>query len=93
MNLTIEGKNYLMQVMEGQAPKLLRFYGTEGCCGVNVQVEIAEPTMQDTVQLVDGLEIAIQDQVIPILKDVTIHAEEENGQMGLVLQGYSPTSC
>lgn len=55
MNLTIEGKNYLMQVMEGQAPKLLRFYGTEGCCGVNVQVEIAEPTMQDTVQLVDGL--------------------------------------
>lgn len=93
MKLTAEGKNYLTHVLEGQAPKILRFYGAEGCCGVNVQVEIAEPTIQDTIQLVDGLEIAIQEQVLSLLKDVTIHAEEEDGQMGLVLQGYNPMSC
>lgn len=93
MKLTAEGKNYLIHVLEGQSPKILRFYGTEGCCGINVQVEIAEPTIQDTIQLVDGLEIAIQEQVLSLLKDVTIHAEEEDGQMGLVLQDYNPMSC
>lgn len=51
------------------------------------------PTEHDTVQTIEGIEIAIHPDIAPQLTDVTIHAEEENGEFGLVLLGYSPTSC
>ncbi|WP_232733104.1 hypothetical protein [Lysinibacillus xylanilyticus] len=51
------------------------------------------PTDEDTVKTIEGIEVAIHPDIAPQLTEVTIHAEEENGELGLVLVGYSPKSC
>lgn len=93
MKMSPEGKNYLEQVLADSEVKTLRFFGIEGCCGVNLGVGLEAPTESDTVQTIEGIEVAIAPNIAPQLTDVTIHAEEENGELGLVLLGYSPTSC
>ncbi|MDM5233719.1 MULTISPECIES: Fe-S cluster assembly protein HesB [Lysinibacillus] len=93
MKMSPEGKNYIEQVLADSEVKTLRFFGIAGCCGVNLGVGIEAPTEDDTVQTIEGIEVAIHPDIAPQLTDVTIHAEEENGELGLVLVGYSPKSC
>jgi len=88
-----EGKNYLEQVLADSEVKTIRFFGIPGCCGVNLGVGLEAPTENDAVQTIEGIKVAIHSDIALQLKDVTIHAEEENGELGLVLLGYSPTSC
>ncbi|WP_431810510.1 Fe-S cluster assembly protein HesB [Lysinibacillus capsici] len=93
MKMSPEGKNYLEQVLADSEVKTLRFFGITGCCGVNLGVGLEAPAAEDAIQIIEGIEIAIHPDIAPQLTDVTIHAEEENGELGLVLVGYSPTSC
>lgn len=93
MEFSLDGKNYLTQVMEVSEAKTLRFYGISGCCGVNLGVGLDEAQKTDEILTIDGLIVAIDPQVKDQLTGVTIHAEEENGEMGLVLLGYQQKSC
>lgn len=93
MKMSPEGKIYLEQVLADSEVKTLRFFGIAGCCGVNLGVGLEAPAAEDAIQIIEGIEIAIHPDIAPQLTDVTIHAEEENGELGLVLVGYSPTSC
>lgn len=93
MDMTVEGKNYLTQAIEGSEVKTLRFYGIAGCCGVNLGVGLDDAQATDEVTLIEGIQVAVDPQVKAQLEGVTIHAEEENGEMGLVLLGFTPTSC
>lgn len=93
MKISSEGKNYLNQVLEDADVKTLRFFGVQGCCGMNLSVALDAAQETDTVQTIEGINIAIDSSIESQLTDVTIHAEEENGEIGLVLIGYTPTSC
>lgn len=93
MDVSLDGKNYLTQVIEESEAKTLRFYGISGCCGVNLGVGLDEAHESDEIITIDGLTVAIDPQVKSQLAGVTIHAEEENGEMGLVLLGYQQKSC
>ncbi|BDH63577.1 Fe-S cluster assembly protein HesB [Ureibacillus massiliensis 4400831 = CIP 108448 = CCUG 49529] len=93
MKISPEGKNYLVQVLADSEVKTLRFYGIAGCCGVNLGVDLKAAEENDTVETIEEIEVAIDPSIAPQLTDVTIHAEEENGEIGLVLIGYNPTSC
>ncbi|MFJ8461551.1 Fe-S cluster assembly protein HesB [Lysinibacillus xylanilyticus] len=93
MKMSPEGKNYLEQVLADSEVKTLRFFGIPGCCGVNLGVGLETPAAEDAIQTIEGIEVAIHPDIAPQLTEVTIHAEEENGEIGLVLVGYSPTSC
>ncbi|KGR74306.1 Fe-S cluster assembly protein HesB [Ureibacillus manganicus] len=93
MKISSEGKNYLNQVLEDAEVKTLRFFGVKGCCGMNLSVALDAAQETDTVQTIEGINIAIDSSIESQLTDVTIHAEEENGEIGLVLIGYTPTSC
>lgn len=93
MKMSSEGKQYLQQVLEGSDVKTLRFSGIAGCCGVNLSVALEAAAQEDRVEVIEGVEIAIHPDVESQLTDVTIHAEEENGEIGLVLLGYTPMSC
>lgn len=93
MKMSPEGKIYLEQVLADSEVKTLRFFGIAGCCGVNLGVGLEAPAEEDAIQTFEGIEVAIHPDIAPQLADVTIHAEEENGELGLVLVGYSPTSC
>ncbi len=93
MKMSPEGKQFVEQVLAQSEGATLRFYGVAGCCGMNLGAEIAQAKEDDTVQTIEGIEIAVDPQIAEQLIDVTIHAEEENDQLGLVLLGYAPTSC
>jgi len=93
MKMSPEGKNYLEQVLADSEVKTLRFFGIPGCCGVNLGVGLEAPTNEDTVENIEGIEVAIHPDIAPQLTAVTIHAEEESGELGLVLVGYSPKTC
>jgi len=94
MDISAEGKNYLQQVIADSEVKTLRFFGIPGCCSVNlgVSLEVAKP--DDEILTIEGIEIAIDPLIKNQLEGVTIHAEEENGEIGLLLAGYTPpASC
>lgn len=93
MKISPEGKQFVEQVLAQAEGATLRFYGVAGCCGINLGAEIAQAQEVDTVETVEGIEIAVDPQIAQQLTDVTIHAEEENGQLGLVLLGYEQKSC
>jgi len=93
MDVSLDGKNYLTQVMEESEAKTLRFYGIAGCCGVNLGVGLDEAQETDELVTIEGIQIAIDPQVKAQLTGVTIHAEEENGEIGLVLLGYTQKIC
>ena len=88
MDFSSDEKNYLTQVIEASEGKTLRYYGVSGCCGVNLGVGLDEAQEIDEVITIEGLKVAIEPQVKAQLTGVTIHAEEENREMGLVLLGY-----
>ncbi|WP_427108179.1 Fe-S cluster assembly protein HesB [Lysinibacillus xylanilyticus] len=93
MKMSPEGKNYLEQVLADSEVKTLRFFGIPGCCGVNLGVGLEAPSKEDAIEKIEGIEVAIHPDIASQLTEVTIHAEEENGELGLVLVGYSPKSC
>ena len=59
MNMTVEGKNYLAQTMEGSEVKTLRFYGIAGCCGVNLGVGLDDPYPEDEIASIEGIQVAV----------------------------------
>lgn len=93
MKMSPEGKNYLEQVLADSEVKTLRFFGIPGCCGVNLGVGLEASTNEDAVETIEGIEVAIHPDIAPQLTEVTIHAEADDGELGLVLVGYSPKSC
>ncbi|SIT91824.1 Fe-S cluster assembly protein HesB [Edaphobacillus lindanitolerans] len=93
MNISPEGKAYLTQVLSDQSINTIRFYGVSGCCGVNLGAEIAAASVDDEIVVLDGINLAVDPQVKSLLTDVTIHAEESNGEMGISLVGYAPRCC
>lgn len=93
MKISPEGKQFIEQVLVQAEGATLRFYGIAGCCGMNLSAEIVQAQEEDIVETFDGIEIAVDPQITKQLSDVTIHAEEENGQLGLVLLGYEQSSC
>ena len=60
---------------------------------MNVGVSLQEAEENDVIEQVNGLQIAIQTDMKEQLSDVTIDVEEENGEIGLVLNGYNNESC
>ncbi|WP_153730890.1 Fe-S cluster assembly protein HesB [Sporosarcina obsidiansis] len=93
MNISPEGKEYLTQVLVGRKNNIIRFYGMQSCCGTSIGVEIVEPTQEDEIIEIDGLSFVIDKQISSTLEKVTFHAEKENGELGLVLLGYTPMKC
>ena len=87
MNISPEGKNYLTQVLAESEIKSLRFFGVQGCCGMNLSVALDPAQETDKVETIDGITVAVDPAIEGQLTDVTIHAEEENGELGLVLIG------
>lgn len=93
MDISAEGKKYLKQAIEKSEVKTLRFFGIPGCCNVNLGVALEDAQINDEIIKIDEITVAIDPSVKSLVEDVTIHAEEENGEMGLLLVGYTPTSC
>lgn len=64
-----------------------------GCCGVNLRVSLQEAGKKDVLEQVNGLNIFIHPDMKEQRNGVTLDLEEDNGGMGLVLNGYNNSSC
>ncbi|QTD42631.1 Fe-S cluster assembly protein HesB [Sporosarcina sp. Te-1] len=93
MNLSPEGKDYLTQVLAAEENKIIHFYGVQSCCGTNIGVELVEPSKKDEIIEIDNILFLIDKQVSSTLDKVTIHAEKESRELGLVLLGLAPVNC
>lgn len=93
MNISEKAKNYLLQAMKENNASTLRFYGIAGCCGVNLGAGLQAAEENDSVEQVNGIQVAIHPDVKNLLADVTVDVEVENGEMGIVLHGYNNNSC
>ena len=93
MNITEQAKEYIQQVMQEKQISTLRFFGIQGCCGVNLGVALQEAEENDVLEQINGSTIAIQVEVKEQLNNITIDVEDENGEKGIVLNGYNNTSC
>jgi iron-sulfur cluster assembly protein len=93
VNITEQAKEYIQQVMQEKQISTLRFFGIQGCCGVNLGVALQEAEENDVLEQINGLTIAIQVDLKEHLNNVTIDVEAENGEKGIVLNGYNNTSC
>lgn len=92
MKMTEQAKAYVQQAMETKGVSTLRFYGVAGCSGMNLGVALQEAEEKDVVEDIMGIQIAIQPEIKGQLTNITIDAEEENGEWGLVLIGYKPAA-
>ena len=93
MIITEQAKEYIKQAMQDKQVSTLRFFGIQGCCGVNLGVALQDPEENDVLEQVNGLNIAIQVDLNEQLSNVTIDVEEENGEMGIVLNENNNASC
>lgn len=92
MNMTAEGRRYIEEVVAKSRHKTLRFYGVSACCGTSLGVGLQEVHEGDELFESDGITIAIDLQVKPLLEGVSIHAKEQYGELSLVLEGYRSAS-
>ncbi|MFB6468646.1 iron-sulfur cluster biosynthesis family protein [Cytobacillus sp. Hz8] len=93
MKITEQAKGYIQQTMKDNNVNTLRFYGIAGCCGVNLGVGLQEAEEHDVIEQINGVQIAIHPDVKDQLNNVTIDVEEQDGEMGIILDGYNPSSC
>ena len=92
MNMTENAKQYILSAMKENNADTLRFYGVAGCCGMNLAVGLVPAEEGDQIEKVNDVNIAIMPEMAEELQNVTINVEEQDGEMGLVLEGYAP-SC
>lgn len=93
MNISDQAKSYIQQAMKDNNESTLRFYGIAGCCGVNLGVALQEAEENDLIEQINGVQVAIHPDVKNQLSGVTVNVEEENGELGIVLDGYNNNSC
>lgn len=92
MNMTPEGRRYIEEVVAKSRYRTLRFYGVSACCGTSLGVGLQEAQEGDERIPLDGITIAVDPQVKPLLEGVSIHAKEQYGELSLALEGYRPAS-
>jgi Fe-S cluster assembly iron-binding protein IscA len=92
MNMTENAKQYILSAMKENNADTLRFYGVAGCCGMNLAVGLVPAEEGDQIEMVNDVNIAIMPEMVQELQNVTINVEEQDGEIGLVLEGYAP-SC
>ena len=92
MNMAENAKQYILSAMKENNADTLRFYGVAGCCGMNLAVGLVPAEEGDQIEKVNDVNIAIMPEMAQELQNVTINVEEQDGEMGLVLEGYAP-SC
>ncbi len=92
MKMTENAKQYILSAMKENNADTIRFYGVAGCCGMNLAVGLVPAEEGDQIEKVNDVNIAIMPEMAQELQNVTINVEEQDGEMGLVLEGYAP-SC
>ncbi|MGZ0879644.1 adhesin [Priestia megaterium] len=94
MNITDGAKKMLEDVFAEQGAKGIRFHSEgAGCCGPQVGLSLDEPTEDDTVQEVNGIQVAIENTVLSTTQGLTLDVQESPQGAGFVLVGMDNSCC
>ncbi|MBT2255948.1 adhesin [Priestia megaterium] len=94
MNITDGAKKMLKDVFAEQGAKSIRFYSEgAGCCGPQVGLSLDEPTENDTVQEINGIQVAIENTVLSTTQGLTLDVQEGPQGAGFVLVGMDNSCC
>lgn len=70
--------------------KIIRFFGTEGCCGPSVQMAMIDQKLEkDDNFTIEGINFSVDPTVKEILEPVTLNFSEE----GFKLDGFKSSGC
>ncbi|WP_066249532.1 adhesin [Neobacillus drentensis] len=88
MKITDEAKQLLENVLSENGAKGIRLYSVAGCCGPQFALSLDAPQETDTIEMINGIKVAIDSQVLAT-EELTLDKEESQEGAGLVLLGAS----
>lgn len=90
MNITDKAKEFIENAMKENDVSTLRFtFEGAGCCGPSYGVTLAPAEENDIKETVNGIEVAIDPQVVNMVNNLTLDYIEDQQGAGLVISGGS----
>ncbi|MBM7647388.1 Fe-S cluster assembly iron-binding protein IscA [Bacillus ectoiniformans] len=90
MIITDTAKAVLEEVLKENKAEGIRFYSEAGgCCGPQVGLSLDAPEAKDRIEVINGIQVALDEEVAPLATDLTLDHQEAGDQAGFVLLGVS----
>ncbi|KYD32547.1 adhesin [Parageobacillus toebii] len=90
MVITEKAKTFITKVMEENEADTLRFtFEGAGCCGPQLGLSLDNPQTTDRLKNINGIQVAINEQMASIIEGVTFDAEETGEGVQFVLLGLN----
>jgi len=92
MIITDQAKDYIEKFMKESRIHTLRFvFEGFGCCSPKWGIALAEAEEGDITQTINGIHVAIDQNIVEIVEQLSLDYDENNGEGGLIITGYD--SC
>src|SRR5699024_1383907 len=94
MKITDTAKKYIEQGMNQFNIFTVRFsVEGPGCCGPKWAFELQEAKEKDIVETINGLNVAIEPELVEVLADIELDFDEDGEQIGFVINGGKEGCC
>jgi len=88
MNITDRAKQKLEAIFQEKGVNGIRFYSNgSGCCGPQVGLSLDEPKDTDTIQEINGVKVALDQDVKDSVEELTLDNDETPDGSKFVLLG------
>jgi len=96
MDITNKAKKMLEYILAEQDTPGIRIYSyskdTE-CCGPPIDLSLGEPTSNDTIQNINGIQVAIEETILLKTKGLILDVKESSEGAGFILLGMDGSCC
>lgn len=86
MKITDGAKQLLENFLSEKGAEGIRLSTTAGCCGPQFAISLDAPQKSDTIQTINGIQVAFDSKVTGT-EELTLDKEENQDGAGLVLTG------
>lgn len=94
MQITNEAKTFITEQMESNDAKNIKiFLAGMGCCSPQIGLSMDEPAPNDEVMEVNGIQVAIEQQVSSYVTELTFDVQQSENGTGIVIHDPSSSSC
>lgn len=90
MNITDQARTFIEEMMKEAGVFTLRFgYSGAGCCGPSYQLALEKSQADDTIIMVNEVEVAVDSRVADQVSVLTLDFVQDEQGAGLTLSGGS----
>lgn len=88
MNITDSARTYIEELMNQHDIKGIRlFMAGSGCCSPKIGLALEEPSANDVVETINGIQVAIVKDILSNSQSITLDYKETDSGSGLVMLG------